>query len=874
VSGELSALRDAALAAPDDVLRSLHTSAGGLSEAEAAGRRARYGLNRALDQKGPGTLKLLFARARNPLNLLLLGLTAVSLATGDVEAAIVIVAIVTASIVLGFVKELRSRRAADALQAMVHTTATVVRSGAAVAASHAGESGEPAGAPPGSTLIEVPIHLLVPGDIIRLSAGDMIPADARVLRAKELFVNEAALTGESLPVEKHAAAPPLPADPLRLSNICYMGTDVLSGAGEAVVVNTGRRAYFGGIAEAIAGDRESTAFDRGIAQFAGLMIRLILVLAPLVFVINGVTKGNWLEALLFAIAVAVGLTPEMLPMVVTANLAKGALAMSRLSVIVKRLDSIQNLGAMDVLCTDKTGTLTQDRVIVRKHVDLAGRESLKVLEYAYLNSYFQSGLKNLLDKAVLEDAVHRAGIHIADAYREIDEIPFDFTRRRMSVVVEGEGAQLLICKGAVDEMYAVSSTGESDGTRFPLDDTHRQELQRVSDALNADGFRIIAIGYKVIAAPRPAFGVEDERDLTLLGYIAFLDPPKDSAAPALRALAQKGVDVKILTGDNPVITRKVCREVHLDPGRIVEGPELDRLDDDALAGVAAATRVFARVSPLQKARIIRCLQRRDRVVGFLGDGINDGPALKQADVGISVDTAVDIAKESADIILLEKSLLVLAAGVVEGRRVFANILKYLRMSASSNFGNVFSLVGASAWLPFLPMAPIQLLTINLLYDLSQMAIPADHVDADELARPRRWEIGSIRSFVLSIGPISSIFDYATFLMLFFVLLANTPAATSVFQTGWFVESLLTQVLIVHVIRTRRIPFVESRPSLAVTLATTAVCGIGVWLPHSPFAPLLGLTVPPPMYWPWLLAIVLSYLALTFALKRRLDRHAN
>jgi Mg2+-importing ATPase len=596
------------------------------------------------------------------------------------------------------------------------------------------------------------------------------------------------------------------------------------------------------------------------------MIRFILVMAPLVFLINWYTKGDWVEALLFATAVAVGLTPEMLPMIVTVNLGKGALAMSRKKVIVKRLNAIQNIGAMDVLCTDKTGTLTQDMVLLAKHVDLAGRDSDEVLEFAYLNSFYQSGLKNLLDVAVLRHAEADALATHAQRFHKIDEVPFDFERRRMSVVVAGEGRRLLICKGAIEEVFSVSRHGQTGGERFVLDERHLRELKATASELNADGFRVIALAYKELPADQSICTVADENDLVLMGYIAFLDPPKESAGKAIAALAAHGVVVKVLTGDNEIVARKVCRDVGLSTGRIVLGTEVDALPDTELGELAEQVGVFAKLAPSQKARVIEVLQKRRHVVGFLGDGINDGPALKTADVGISVDSAVDIAKESADIILLEKSLIVLDDGVIEGRKVFGNIVKYLRMGASSNFGNMFSVIGASAWLPFLPMAPVQVLTNNLLYDFSQSAIPTDNVDEEYLARPRRWEIGNIGRFMLFIGPVSSIFDYATYAMMYFLFNAQTVADAALFQTGWFVESLLSQTLIIHVIRTQRIPFVESRASLPLIMTSLSICALGVWLPFSPFAAALGFTSLPLRFWLALAAMLAAYIALTHVAK--------
>ena len=725
---------------------------------------------------------------------------------------------------------------------MVKTTATVQRRGP-------GNSSE---------RIDISIETLVPGDIVHLAAGDMIPADLRLLSARDLFVNQSALTGEAMPVGKSAGAyQGEKADAIELPNICFMGVNVVSGYATGVVVHTGLQTLFGAIAGRIAGQRTLTAFDHGIDRFTWLMIRFIAIMVPAVFLINGLSKGNWLEALMFALAVAVGLTPEMLPMIVTVNLAKGALAMSDKRVIVKRLNAIQNFGAMDILCADKTGTLTQDKIILKRHIDIRGEDSRRVLEYAYLNSHFQSGLKNLLDVAVLKHAELEEHLRPDHQYKKIDEIPFDFVRRRLSVVVErDDGRHILICKGAVEEIFAVSSRYELADACGLLDASHFAQAQEETRLLNADGFRVVAVGYRELEDSQTTRTVADESGLTLLGYIAFLDPPKESAGQAIAALKRAGVHVKILTGDNDVVTRKVCSEVGIDPGRIVLGHEIEGMTDASLAALAETAQVFAKVTPDQKARIIKALQQRQHVVGFLGDGINDSLALKAADVGISVDTAVDIAKESADIILLEKNLMVLRDGVLEGRKVFGNITKYIKMSASSNFGNMFSVLGASMFLPFLPMAPIQVLTNNLLYDFSQTTIPTDNVDEDYLNVPRRWDVGNVMRFMLVIGPVSSRFDFATFATMIWVFGAwDKPA---LFQTGWFVESLLTQTLIIHVIRTAKVPFLETRASAALIGTTVVISLIGIVLPYTPIGSALGFVALPPLYWVALTAIIAGY----------------
>jgi Mg2+-importing ATPase len=709
---------------------------------------------------------------------------------------------------------------------------------------------------------------LVPGDIVLLAAGDMIPADVRLLTAKDLFLNQAALTGESMPVEKTPArVDESIQNPLDMPAICFLGSNIESGTGMAVVVQTGSGTYFGSLASSIVGQRVLTSFDKGINQFTWLMISFMIVMVPLVFLFNGLSKHNWLEAFLFALAVAVGLTPEMLPMIVTVNLSKGAIAMSRKKVIVKRLNAIQNFGAMDVLCTDKTGTITQGRIVLEKHLDVKGNPSVQVLHYGYLNSYYQTGLKNLMDEAILKHGDLNDELQVDELYTKIDELPFDFLRRRMSVIVENQQNQhILICKGAVEEVMQLSSHVEINGEILEVTPEHHEHRARRVRELNAEGFRVIAVAYRVFPGTddSPHYTVQDESDMTLLGYLAFLDPPKDSAAEALLQLKEHRVAVKILTGDNEIVTGSICRQVGLPVERILLGPEIEELDEKRLAEAIETTTVFAKLSPSHKERIIRTLQAGGHVVGFMGDGINDSPALKAADVGISVDSAVDIAKESSDIILLENSLLVLVEGVMEGRRVFGNIVKYIKMAASSNFGNMFSVLGASLFLPFLPMLPIQVLTNNLLYDFSQTTIPSDTVDPDWLKKPRKWAIGELRRFILFIGPISSLFDYATFfIMLYIFKAANNP---ELFHTGWFVESLFTQTLIIHVIRTSKIPFVQSRASKPLLFTSLAIVAVGALLPFSPLAKLLGFVPLPWTYWLWLAGMLVIYVLLTQVVK--------
>ncbi|WP_457795571.1 magnesium-translocating P-type ATPase [Methylocystis sp. S23] len=843
-----AALRKAVMSDLDALYRALGSSPAGLDETQAAARLKRYGPNRVAQDAGAGVLRELARHVFNPLNGLLLALAGASWALSDRRAAIVISAMVALSVLLAFVQEHRSNAAAAKLRAMVRTHASVRRPGAAE-----------------DPFVETSLDRIVPGDVIRLTAGDMVPADVRLIATKDLFVNQSALTGESMPVEKFARSLDRADEPLEAENLAFMGSNVVSGYGEALVLFTGSRTFFGAIADRIAEAEPSTAFDESVRRFTWLMISFMAAMAPLVFFVNGYFKGDWLGAFLFAVSVAVGLTPEMLPMIVTVNLAKGAMAISREKVIVKRLNAIQNFGAMDVLCTDKTGTLTQDRIILKRHLDIYGEDSERVLEFAYLNSHFQSGLRNLLDVAVLKHAEIEERLAPQHSFQKIDEIPFDFQRRRLSVIVErDDGERLLICKGAVEEIFAAATRFEAADAEGALDPSHLETAKRETALLNADGFRVIAVAYKRVAHDQSVYAPADERELILLGYIAFLDPPKDSAARAIADLRKAGVSVKILTGDNDIVTRKVCRDVGLEINELVLGADIDAMNDTALAARVSNVTVFAKLSPPQKARVVGALRKNGHVVGYLGDGVNDGPALKAGDVGISVDTAVDIARESADIILLEKSLAVLNDGVIEGRKVFANILKYVRMGASSNFGNMFSVLGASVFLPFLPMTPIQILTNNLLYDLSQTAIPTDNVDEEFLASPRKWDIGGIARFMLYVGPVSSIFDYATFILLITVYGAwDKP---SLFQTGWFVESLFTQTLIVHIIRTRKIPFLQSRASGPLLLTTIIVCLIGAALPYSPLAPIFGFTPLPLSYWPAIACFIVGYAILAHLAK--------
>jgi P-type Mg2+ transporter len=836
-----------ARASSDDVMKELDSRLEGLTEAQANSRRERFGTNEVGREKQQTTLARLLGCVKNPLVLLLMALGVISWLTGDIRSMVVIFVMVLLGVVLRFFQEMRADNAAAKLQAMVTNTSTVVRNGADV---------------------EEPMKMLVPGDIVRLAAGDMVPADVRVLSAKDLFLNQAALTGESLPLEKkNEPAPETVKNPLELLNVCFLGSSVESGAATAIVLRTGAKTYFGALAAHLVAPRQTTGFDKGIDRFTWLMIRFIAVMVPAVFLINGLARHNWLDAFLFATAVAVGLTPELLPMIVTVNLSKGALAMSRKKVIVKRLNAIQNFGAMDVLCTDKTGTLTQGKIILEKHLDVNGEPSDKVLHYGYLNSFHHTGVKNLMDRAILDHDELKGHLEVDSKFRKVDEIPFDFVRRRLSVVVEDEsGLNILICKGAVEEVLSQCTHVQLKEEVIEVLPEHDAMRRKLADDLNKEGFRVLALAYKRMpgATDEPTYSVKDESDLILLGFMAFLDPPKDTAEDAVKKLHALKVDVKVLTGDNEIVTAYICSKVGISVEHLLLGSQIEAMDDAQLAEAASNTSVFARLAPSHKERIIRALQNKGHVAGFLGDGINDAPALKAADVGISVDSAVDIAKESSDIILLENNLLVLEQGVLEGRRVFGNIVKYIKMAASSNFGNMFSVVGASAFLPFLPMLPIQILTTNLLYDFSQTAIPTDNVDAEWTAVPRQWDISKILKFILVIGPISSVFDYATFYaMLYAFHWNNIP---ELFHTGWFVESLFTQTLIIHVIRTDKIPFLQSRASWPLILGSLAVVLGGVWLTVSPFARTLGFVALPPKFWLFLLVTMVAYMALAQVVK--------
>ncbi|WP_228447849.1 magnesium-translocating P-type ATPase [Chryseobacterium sp. KBW03] len=869
-SAALVKLKEAAAENEKMIYAMLETSEEGLSENTVKDRLKIYGKNEIATQKAPSWLKQFAHSFFNPFNYILACIALISLfidgilvpaGEKDFSTTIIISVMLLFSTVLRFIQEFRSNKAAEALKKMVKTSCLTKRK--------FNESKE------------IEITEIVPGDIVILSAGDMVPADCRILKSKDLFISESILTGEALPVEKNALPIKDAKDrnPLSLQNICFMGTNVVSGSATVVVANTGIFTYFGSISRSLASKRPETAFDIGVNKVSYLLIRFMLIMTPVIFLINGFVKGDWMQALLFAIAVAVGLTPEMLPMIVTANLAKGAVNMSKKKVIVKRLNAIQNIGAMDILCTDKTGTLTLDKIVLETHLNVRGIEDDEVLKWGYLNSFHQTGLKNLLDQAVLDHAEVHNLMRADELYQKVDEIPFDFERRRMSVILNtSTGKHLMICKGAVEEMlplckYALDP-GEDHSLHIendnivPLDDFMKQRIIRMSEKLNAEGQRVLLIAIREFDGDHPLnYSVADENHLTLTGFMGFLDPAKPSAEPSIKALHKLGVEVKVVTGDNDIVAKKICHDVGIPINTIMLGDELENMSDDELRKDMDLYSVFAKVSPLQKQRIVKILRSKGHTVGFMGDGINDAAAIKEADVGISVDTGADIAKESADIILLEKDLMVLRSGVIYGRRTFGNIVKYIKMTASSNFGNMFSMIGASALLPFLPMLPLQILTQNLLYDVSQSSIPWDTMDKDFLEKPKKWEAGSIKKFMLYIGPLSSIFDYVTFAVMFFIFKANTPEQQGLFQTGWFVEGLLSQTLIVHIIRTKKIPFIQSWAATPVVALTSLIMLIGILIPFTPMAVYLKMQPLPLSYFPYLIGILTGYCILTQFVKQ-------
>ena len=834
-------------------LKALSTSAQGLSASAAAMKLESDGANEIdYGHEKPWFVRLLLSFL-NPFSIVLLLVAAVSFVTEVLLAddkswatVIVIGALVGISGIMQYVQESKSSKAAEKLKEMVSNVCTVVRDGKPV---------------------DIPMTDVAVGDIVKLSAGDMIPADVRMLETKDLFIGEAALTGESEPVEK-TPRPFAGGNLLEATSIGFMGTNVVSGSGLAVVIGTANRTYFGTIAREISGAHPQTSFEKGVADVSKLLLRLMVIMVPIVFVINGITKHDWLGALLFALSVAVGITPELLPVIMSSTLAKGAVTMSKQKTIVKNLSSIQSFGAMDILCTDKTGTITEDRIVLERYLDIHGKEDMRVWRHAYLNSYFQTGLKNLIDLAIIRRAEQEGHEDWDDKYSKVDEIPFDFARRRMSVVLEDDTKKRqIITKGAVEEILSISSFAEHQGQVVPLDDAIRSEVLEITDKLNEEGLRVVAVAQKNHLRAVNDFNVEDESEMVLIGFVGFLDPPKESSKEAITALHEHGVRVVVLTGDNEKVARTVCTQVGLDASRHLLGSEIEGLSDAELSRQAQEVSLFAKLSPAQKVRVVRLLQAGGHTVGYIGDGINDAPALNQADVGISVDSGVDIAKESADIILLEKDLMVLERGVVEGRRTFGNIVKYIKMASSGNFGNMFSVLVSSIFLPFLPMLPIQILAQNLLYDFSQITIPFDTMDAEYLQKPQKWDAKRIAHFMYWFGPISSFFDILSFIVLFFVFKANSVATQATFQTGWFMVGLLTQTLIVHLIRTGKIPFLQSRATWPVILSTIVVCLVGIALPFTPIGIGLDMVAMPLMFFPWLFGIIALYAVAVEVVKR-------
>lgn len=880
-----------------ETLGYLNTTLCGLEPGKVEENRSEYGSNKVTREKKKTLPQRLAGAFINPFTAILFCLALVSSFTDmifphfslfgcvpkdfDCLTVVIILTMVFLSGTLRFVQESRSGNAAEKLLAMITTTCTVTRKGQEMA--------------------EIPLDEVVVGDIVHLSAGDMLPADVRILDAKDLFVSQASLTGESEPIEKIPMVNETRDAITDYTNIAFMGSNVISGSASAVVVTVGDHTLFGSMASEVAHEAVETSFSKGVNAVSWVLIRFMLVMVPLVFVANGITKGDWLSAFLFGISIAVGLTPEMLPMIVTSCLAKGAVSMSKKQTIVKNLNSIQNFGAIDILCTDKTGTLTQDKVVLEYHLNVNGEDDLRVLRHAYLNSYFQTGYKNLMDVAIIqkteeEEADDPQLVDLSEHYVKVDEIPFDFARRRLTTVVQNrDGKTQMVTKGAVEEMLSICSFAECDGKVRPMTKELKSRILATVDDLNEKGFRVLAIAQKSNPSPAGAFGVTDECDMVLMGYLAFLDPPKESTADAIKALKAHGVTTKILTGDNDKVTRTICKQVGLKVRNMLLGSDLENMSDQELAKAAETTDVFAKLTPGQKARVVSVFRENGHTVGFMGDGINDASAMKSADIGISVDTAVDVAKESADIVLLEKDLMVLEEGIIEGRKTYANMIKYIKMTASSNFGNMFSVLAASALLPFLPMESLQLIFLNLIYDLSCTAIPWDNVDEEFISVPRKWDASSVGSFMMWIGPTSSVFDWMTYIFMYFVfcplfvskgvlyndlashfagadLVRMQTAYVAMFQTGWFIESMWSQTLVIHMIRTPKLPFIQSHASAPLTLMTFTGIGVLTIIPFTTFGRMLGFVALPTAYFAYLIPCILLYMVLATSLKKAYVRH--
>lgn len=890
-------IRFAATHPTQETLGYLNTTLCGLEPGKVEENRSEYGSNKVTREKKKTLPQRLAGAFINPFTAILFCLALVSSFTDmifphfslfgcvpkdfDCLTVVIILTMVFLSGTLRFVQESRSGNAAEKLLAMITTTCTVTRKGQEMA--------------------EIPLDEVVVGDIVHLSAGDMLPADVRILDAKDLFVSQASLTGESEPIEKIPMVNETRDAITDYTNIAFMGSNVLSGSASAVVVTVGDHTLFGSMASEVAHEAVETSFSKGVNAVSWVLIRFMLVMVPLVFVANGITKGDWLSAFLFGISIAVGLTPEMLPMIVTTCLAKGAVSMSKKQTIVKNLNSIQNFGAIDILCTDKTGTLTQDKVVLEYHLNVNGEDDLRVLRHAYLNSYFQTGYKNLMDVAIIqkteeEEADDPQLVDLSEHYVKVDEIPFDFARRRLTTVVQNrDGKTQMVTKGAVEEMLSICSFAECDGKVRPMTKELKSRILATVDDLNEKGFRVLAIAQKSNPSPAGAFGVTDECDMVLMGYLAFLDPPKESTADAIKALKAHGVTTKILTGDNDKVTRTICKQVGLKVRNMLLGSDLENMSDQELAKAAETTDVFAKLTPDQKARVVSVFRENGHTVGFMGDGINDASAMKSADIGISVDTAVDVAKESADIVLLEKDLMVLEEGIIEGRKTYANMIKYIKMTASSNFGNMFSVLAASALLPFLPMESLQLIFLNLIYDLSCTAIPWDNVDEEFISVPRKWDASSVGSFMMWIGPTSSVFDWMTYIFMYFVfcplfvskgvlyndlashfagadLVRMQTAYVAMFQTGWFIESMWSQTLVIHMIRTPKLPFIQSHASAPLTLMTFTGIGVLTIIPFTTFGRMLGFVALPTAYFAYLIPCILLYMVLATSLKKAYVRH--
>ena len=760
----------------------------------------------------------------------------------------IILAIVTISSLFEFFQNFRANKAAAELKDMVSNTIKVRRN---------------------KNELEIPIDQVVIGDIIILSAGDMIPADVRIISNKDLFVGQSSLTGESAPVEKYSECSYAEITGITdLDNICFMGTNIISGTAVAVVVATGSETYFGKMANTLLAEKSKTSFEKGIDNISKLLIRFVLIMAPVIFLTVAITKKDVFGAFLFAVSIAVGITPELLPMILASTLGKGAITMAKNKTIVKNMNSIQSFGAMDILCTDKTGTLTEDKIILEKYLDVHGNPDERVLRHAFLNSYFQTGLKSNIDIAVIERANNNNLNNILENYQKEDEIPFDFSRRKMSVVLKDKtGKRQLITKGAVEEMLETCSFAEYKGEVLPTEENLKQEAIEMAENLNKDGLRVVAIAQKNEIHDVNTFGVNDEKDMVLIGFVGFLDPPKESAKYAIKALNKSGVKVIVLTGDNEYISKKVCGQVGIPNENIILGNNIDELSDEELFNICESTNILAKLSPMQKLRVINVLQANGHVVGYMGDGINDAPALNNADVGISVDSAVDIAKESADIILLEKDLMVLEKGIISGRKTFGNLIKYVKMAVSSNFGNMFSVLAASIFLPFLPITPVQILAQNLLYDISQVTIPTDKVDKEYILNPKKWDARGIKNFTLYMGPLSSIFDIIIFIILYFLMKANSVELASIFQTGWFLFGLVSQTLVVHLIRTPKLPFIQSRASKSLTISTLIIVAIALVLPFTGVGAALGLVHIPLVFYAYLFATILLYGICTQVIKK-------